>query len=159
MNCYNESSVVCSHHKIELFVLFHYLNTDLNTIKKICNENKNSNNEIELSNFIDLEKFQNVFKYNVTKTSVWGRVLDETNNFFLAIKEYYNVDLQSLDEYQLLDFLFKHNQDFNSPKDLIKLNCFELGARGFEIKLTSIKKMTEKLNNIKNILIRENNAK
>lgn len=141
MNTYNESNVIISHTKFELILIFYYhKNKNLNEIKKLCFDNRiNSNvdSEVDLGKLIDLPKFQEVFKSNITTSKIWDRALDETSEFISAIKDYYNIDLTTLNEIELLEFLFKYNQDFNSAYDLIKLNCFNLGARGLAIKISS----------------------
>ena len=151
MNIYNESNVIMSHTNFEFILIFHYNRIDLNEIKKLCYENRVSDNstETKLENLINLKKFQEVFKTNMTTTKIWDRALEETSSFITSIKDYYNIDLSELNEEQLLQFLINHNNRFNSLEDLLVLNCFSLGARGFAQKIGCINNTKKKLNNIK----------
>lgn len=151
MNIYNESNVIMSHTNFELILIFHYNKISLNEIKQKCFENRIEENstETKLENLIDLKKFQEVFKTNITTTKIWDRALEETSSFITSVKDYYDIDLIELNEKKLLEFLIYHNNRFNSLEDLLVLNCFSLGARGFSQKIGCINNTKKKLDRIK----------
>lgn len=151
MNIYNESNVIMSHTNFEFILIFHYNKISLNEIKQKCFENRIEENstETKLENLIDLKKFQEVFKTNITTTKIWDRALEETSSFITSVKDYYDIDLIELNEKELLEFLIHHNNRFNSLEDLLVLNCFSLGARGFSQKIGCINNTKKKLDRIK----------
>lgn len=138
-----DNSIAIASSPIEQILVWSKNRNNLDSLKN----QMSLNGKVVMSDYIDCQEFETIFKFKPLEESC-QRAMEKVLRFIHTASDYFRIDILTLNELELIDFLKNYIQEFPSAVSFSKFNMIGWKGRSVRDQESTLKTLKIRLSKL-----------